>query len=370
MLLLSVPQCASAAFNRDLSVGSRGESVRALQQFLVSNGFLTTGNTTGYFGRITLLGVRNFQLKNNIFPATGYFGSKTREIVNAKLSLPQQVQQATITPANPIPLREQAAPAATTTVTTIVTTKSDTPQSIVAQTGTTSSATVVAATATPPVTPISKCAGDGTQDDTSCIQNAITTAASAGGSLTFPENKTYTISKRLRIPSNFSLNGSNSKIQLKSPEIMLSIDGSNVTILNLQLDYQATSMYAGIIDFGPDVSNVIISGCQMTGREAVAAIHLNNPRISNVTIRGNTMRGMYYGVLVNTTNPLWTKETLSVLGNHTHAITIEGNTISDVRGDGIEVNTAVLLYQPYNSGTVGVAANDIKIASNIISAPA
>lgn len=63
----------------------RGNDVRALQQRLVSLGYLPTDSATGYFGALTRAGVRMFQRDNGIAssgsePTTGYgaVGPKTR----------------------------------------------------------------------------------------------------------------------------------------------------------------------------------------------------------------------------------------------------------------------------------------------------
>lgn len=73
---------------RNLSYGSRGSDVVQLQQFLISQNLLGTGNDTGYFGKLTQTAVRNFQCKNNIVcsgtsATTGYgaVGPRTRAAI-------------------------------------------------------------------------------------------------------------------------------------------------------------------------------------------------------------------------------------------------------------------------------------------------
>lgn len=91
-LALSVvaPVAASAqsmssayAFNTNLTVGSRGADVVALQSFLVSRGVLSmpAGVAMGYFGTLTKNAVKAYQLSKNISPAAGYFGPITRQAV-------------------------------------------------------------------------------------------------------------------------------------------------------------------------------------------------------------------------------------------------------------------------------------------------
>jgi len=84
---LTTPVATIPTFNftRDLSVGSTGEDVRALQQFLNSRGFTVAttgagspGNETTFFCFWTQSALARFQSANNIFPANGFFDSVTR----------------------------------------------------------------------------------------------------------------------------------------------------------------------------------------------------------------------------------------------------------------------------------------------------
>ena len=67
-------------FAKDLTIGSTGADVTALQQILVSGGYLTmpTGTAYGYFGSITKSALIKYQLAMGIAPAAGYFGPITR----------------------------------------------------------------------------------------------------------------------------------------------------------------------------------------------------------------------------------------------------------------------------------------------------
>ena len=75
---------ASVTFTTDLTVGSSGAQVVALQSFLESKGYLVmpAGVAKGYFGGLTRAAVARFQAANGITPAAGYFGPKTRAVVN------------------------------------------------------------------------------------------------------------------------------------------------------------------------------------------------------------------------------------------------------------------------------------------------
>ena len=74
----------STTFSRDLTLGSRGADVTALQQMLINKGFLTAVSApTAYFGVLTQTALGKFQAANGISPTAGYFGPKTRAFVNA-----------------------------------------------------------------------------------------------------------------------------------------------------------------------------------------------------------------------------------------------------------------------------------------------
>lgn len=72
-------------YTRDLTIGSRGQDVVALQNKLISLGYLSSGNNTGYFGKATKEAVIGFQISKGIYPASGYFGPVTRDFFINKL---------------------------------------------------------------------------------------------------------------------------------------------------------------------------------------------------------------------------------------------------------------------------------------------
>lgn len=83
----------TVTFNRNLTVGSTGADVLALQQFLNARGYAVAsvgagspGNETQYFGGLTKAALARFQAANNIAPAVGFFGPITRSAVNAMVS--------------------------------------------------------------------------------------------------------------------------------------------------------------------------------------------------------------------------------------------------------------------------------------------
>lgn len=87
----SVTSTAVRIFKSDLSVGSLGSEVKALQEFLNAHGYTVStsgpgsaGNETTTFGSATRAALIKYQKANGITPAVGYFGPKTRAAVNAE----------------------------------------------------------------------------------------------------------------------------------------------------------------------------------------------------------------------------------------------------------------------------------------------
>ncbi len=70
-------------FTSDLTVGSTGSAVMALQQFLIGQGDLVLATPTQYFGALTQAALAKFQAAHGITPSVGYFGPKTRAFVNS-----------------------------------------------------------------------------------------------------------------------------------------------------------------------------------------------------------------------------------------------------------------------------------------------
>ena len=100
----------SVLFSRDLTVGSQGEDVRALQVFLNTKGHViaslgagSRGNETTYFGTLTRSALARYQASAGIAPAVGYFGPLTRANVNAACTAP-------VVPSTPPPVTPPTAP--------------------------------------------------------------------------------------------------------------------------------------------------------------------------------------------------------------------------------------------------------------------
>lgn len=76
-------------FSKDLELGDENLEVKELQKYLNQAGFIVAktgagsiGNETTYFGQATQAALIKFQKAKNISPTAGYFGLKTRGLVN------------------------------------------------------------------------------------------------------------------------------------------------------------------------------------------------------------------------------------------------------------------------------------------------
>lgn len=88
----SVLGASTYNFIRTLTVGSKGDDVKALQERLRDEG-VYTGPITSYFGIVTKAGVKAYQEKNTL-PAVGIVGPMTREVLNKGVvqKTPVQIQ--------------------------------------------------------------------------------------------------------------------------------------------------------------------------------------------------------------------------------------------------------------------------------------
>lgn len=73
---------SSNTFSRDLTVGSKGADVKALQQILISGGYLKIAAATETFGPMTKAAVIAWQKAAGISPASGLVGPKSRAALN------------------------------------------------------------------------------------------------------------------------------------------------------------------------------------------------------------------------------------------------------------------------------------------------
>lgn len=68
-------------FSVDLTIGSTGADVEALQNLLIAAGYSIPAGATGYFGAQTEAAVKLFQTAHGL-PSTGYVGPLTRTVLN------------------------------------------------------------------------------------------------------------------------------------------------------------------------------------------------------------------------------------------------------------------------------------------------
>ena len=77
---------AAYTFSANLTVGSQGADVVALQQALIKAGNNISAGATGYFGSQTKAAVKAFQTANKL-PSTGFVGPLTRGVLNGTSAL-------------------------------------------------------------------------------------------------------------------------------------------------------------------------------------------------------------------------------------------------------------------------------------------
>jgi hypothetical protein len=77
-MLSLAPIAHAATFSVNLTIGSTGADVTALQQALIAGGYSIPAGATGYFGTQTRAAVAAWQSAKNIAPAVGYFGPISR----------------------------------------------------------------------------------------------------------------------------------------------------------------------------------------------------------------------------------------------------------------------------------------------------
>src|SRR3989344_4315440 len=79
---MTPPATSGYVFTTDLTIGSTGADVTALQNALISNGQSIPAGATGYFGAQTKAAVIAWQKEAGL-PATGFFGPMSRAAMNA-----------------------------------------------------------------------------------------------------------------------------------------------------------------------------------------------------------------------------------------------------------------------------------------------
>ncbi len=77
------PQTVSNLPSINLTLGSQGNDVTELQNFLIANNYLGPRYNTGYFGPLTMAALAKYQTDHDISPAIGYYGPITRATIDA-----------------------------------------------------------------------------------------------------------------------------------------------------------------------------------------------------------------------------------------------------------------------------------------------
>jgi len=91
-----VPMSGATSFTRDLTIGSSGADVTALQTILENGGYLVmpVGVPKGYFGNLTKMALAAWQTANGVTPAYGYFGPVSRAKYNAVCTPAEEEEEA------------------------------------------------------------------------------------------------------------------------------------------------------------------------------------------------------------------------------------------------------------------------------------
>ena len=75
---------ATLSGSADMTIGSKGAGVTALQNYLTGTGHFTfSGGATGYFGAVTQSALAAWQAANGVSPASGYWGPISRSAYSA-----------------------------------------------------------------------------------------------------------------------------------------------------------------------------------------------------------------------------------------------------------------------------------------------
>ncbi len=81
-------------FNRVLTLGTQGEDVRCLQNYLSNIYFDSVYGATGYFGPITVRALTEWQKAHGVMPAKGYFGPLSQTKYSTLLNVSPEMREA------------------------------------------------------------------------------------------------------------------------------------------------------------------------------------------------------------------------------------------------------------------------------------
>lgn len=265
--LVTTPVVSSFNFTKDLTLGSKGDDVKALQAFLNAKGYAVAatgagslGNETTYFGSLTKAALAKYQAAVGVTPSVGYFGPKTRAYV-ASLAV------APVTPVTPV----------TPTVPTtglVLALASDNPAGAVVPKGV-SAAEFVKFTI----------AGKGT------VSSIVFKRKGIGATADFASTGFYLYEGNTRLTSGRSINSTTHEVSFLN--LALAIDGTKT--LSLKADVSSSASVGNIHYFelvsatgdttptGALVSNTMtIGGQQVGGIVATSTGSLSNPYIGQL----------------------------------------------------------------------------------------
>lgn len=196
-----------------------------------------------------------------------------------------------------------------------------------------------------------------TGDDTACLGAIL----GSGSRVSLDAHRTYNISKPLVLGDGVTLNGNGATITSDAPIGPLVVQGSHVTIRNLNIQSSAdgsTLNRVGIM-LAPGASDVLITNSTVSGRFGIAIMvtggqHQGIKLIRNIVDPHGGSIG--YGILVNALN----------LGDGTYPrnIAILNNTVTNVSSDAIEINSPVVDRKGYPD-----TVSNVVIQNNTLSAP-
>ena len=206
--------------------------------------------------------------------------------------------------------------------------------------------------------------GDGLNDDTSAILEAVSTLGN-GGVLYFP-NKEYIINAEIDLPSNTTVIGEKSSIKssLLSNECLFRIDGKeNVSIENIRISLINSGTGIGVVNS----DNIVIKGVEIIGggaQQGITIEHTNQLIVDNCYVdgvRGSHGIALYYSKNIDIVNNVIknTRRAAVSINRGCKNINVDNN-ICDFNQQDFEEDGAIDIY-----GYVPECEN-VKITNNIV----
>lgn len=195
------------------------------------------------------------------------------------------------------------------------------------------------------------CAGDGKTDDTDCLQHAIDSRPE----VQLSSGRTFLVSRSIVVTGPKQLDGNGATITTDERIPVVTISGSNVKVHNLTVGSRTNIRAEGIV-LADGASNIELRDDRVVGKFRVGIL-FGGPNEHDITILNSTIAPgvdgrIGYGLLINPSRMARTG------GSPPRALIIKNNTITDVWGDAIEINSPP-----------PVAASNVLIEGNTLSAP-